>query len=245
MDRPSLLQYKKKRKQPERVPLILTYSRYLPHIPAVLHQQQNILERSERLKKVFTQPPMAAYRHDANLQDILVHGKHRKMFEKTGKPGTQKCSKSCAICKHMHETNSNKVKEAKNMVFLDRIDCTRRNVIYGILYKQCNKVVYVGETGTMLYERFANHISSIRRGKDEPIANHFNGQGHKLNNLKILGIEILKQNNIHQRKIRESLLIGKLNTIYLPRRPQPKQRSGGPNPGHTDVTYWSLQQTGQ
>ena len=213
LDRPSLLQYKRKRKELERVPLILTYGQYLPHIPAVLRQRQNILERSERLKKVFTQPPMAAYRRDANLQDILVHGKHRKMFDKTGKPGTQKCGKSCAICKHMHETNSNKVKEAKNMVFLDRIDCKTRNVIYGILCEQCNKVVYVGETGTMLYQRFANHISSIRRGKDEPIANHFNGQGHKLNNLKILGIEILKQNNIHQRKIRESFWIEKLNTI--------------------------------
>ena len=116
----------------------------------------------------------------------------KKMFDKTGKPGTQKCGKSCAICKHMHETNSIKVKEAKNMVFLDRIDCKTRNVIYGIMCEQCNKVVYVGETGTMLYQRFANHISSIRRGIDEPIANHFNGKGHKLNNLKILGIEILK-----------------------------------------------------
>ena len=70
---------------------------------------------------------MATYRRDANLQDILVHGKRRKMFEKIGKPGTQKYGKSCAICKHMHETNSNKVKEANNMVFLDRIDCKTRN----------------------------------------------------------------------------------------------------------------------
>ena len=31
----------------------------------------------KHLKKVFTQPPMAAYRRDANLQDILVHGKHK------------------------------------------------------------------------------------------------------------------------------------------------------------------------
>ena len=215
LDRSSLLQYKKKGKEPRRVPLILTYGQYLPSVPSVLYQRKKILERSERLKKVFRQPPMAAYRRDANLQDILVHGKHRKMFEKTGKPGTQQCGKSCAICRHMHETNTNEVTEAKNMRFLDRIDCKSSNIIYGIPCKHCKKVVYVGETGTTLYERFSNHISSIRRNKDEPIANHFNGQGHKIDDLKILGIEGLHQNNIHQRKIRESfwILLLKLNTI--------------------------------
>ena len=136
--------------EPRRVPLILTYGQYLPRVPSVLYQRKKILERSKRLKKVFRQPPMAAYRRDANLHDILVHGKHSKMFEKTGKPGIQQCGKSCAICRHMHETNSNKVKEAKNMRFLDRINCKSSNVEYDILCKHCKKVVYVGETGTML-----------------------------------------------------------------------------------------------
>ena len=99
------------------------------------------------------------------------------------------------------------------MRFLDRIDCKTSNVVYGILCKHCKKVMYVGETGTTLYKRFSNHISSIRRNKDEPIANHFNEQGHKVDDLKILGIEVLHQNNIHQRKIRESFWIEKLNTI--------------------------------
>ena len=96
--------------------------------------------------------------------------------------------------------------------YICRIDRKTSN-IYGILCKNCKKVVYVGETGTTLYERFSNHISSTRRNKDEPIVNHFNGKGHKVDDLKILGIEMLNQNNIHQRKIRESLWIEKLNTI--------------------------------
>ena len=84
LDRSSLLQYKKKGKEPRRVPLILTYGQYLPSVPSVLYQQKKIIESSERLKKVFRQPPMAAYHRDANLQDILIHGKYRKMFEKQG-----------------------------------------------------------------------------------------------------------------------------------------------------------------
>ena len=42
LDRSSLLQYKKRSKEPRRVPLILTYGQYLPSVPSVLYQRKKI-----------------------------------------------------------------------------------------------------------------------------------------------------------------------------------------------------------
>ena len=42
----------------------------------------------------------------------------------------------------------------------------------------------VFKTNTPSFESQPLSVTSKRRGKDEPIANHFNGQGHKLNNLR-------------------------------------------------------------
>ena len=135
------------------------------------------------------------------------------MFEGNEKPGTQQCGKSCAICQYMHESENQSVKEEDNMTFLDIVTCKLANVIYGIVCKECEKGVYVGETGNTIYERFQNHISSIKRKKDEPISRHFNGNKHNLGKMKILGLEALRQFDIHQRKIRESFWIQKLRSI--------------------------------
>jgi len=74
--------------------------------------------------------------------------------------------------------------------------------------------MYVGETGTTLYERCQNHISSIRRHTDQPVAVHFNLAAHTVNSLEIFCLENLKKEDIHLRKIRESFWITKLKTIH-------------------------------
>ena len=214
LDRQKLLEHSKEtRKSPKRVPLVLTYGAYLPDITRILRDRMPMMRRSPRMTQVFAEPPMAAYRRDANLQDILVHSKHRRMFESNRQPGTQQCGKSCAICQYMLESKDKVVEEANNMRFLDSITCKSANVIYGIICKECRKVVYVGETGNTIYERFQNHISNIRRKKDEPISRHFNGKNHNLGNMKILGLESIGRLDIHRRKIRESFWIQKLQTI--------------------------------
>ena len=214
LDRQKLLeQNKERRTSTKRIPLLLTYGTYLPNVTNILRKRMAVLRRSPRMTQIFVQPPMAAYRRDANLQDILVHSKHRRMFEGSSKPGTQQCGKSCVICQYMYESEDQTVKEADNMRFLDIVNCKSTNVVYGIVCKECDKVVYVGETGNTIYERFQNHISSIKRKKDEPISRHFNGNNHNLGNMKILGLEALRHFDIHQRKIRESFWIQKLQTI--------------------------------
>ena len=83
----------------ERVPLMVTYTKNLPNIQAIGHNRFQIINRSERLQKVFPKPPITAFRRDLNLNDMLIHSEHNKIFEKK-KPGTIYCGNKCAICHH-------------------------------------------------------------------------------------------------------------------------------------------------
>ena len=47
-----------------------------------------------------------------------------------------------------------------------------------------------------------------------PITEHFNSKEHTIEDIEIIGVETMKHNDIHLRKIRESFWIEKLNTIH-------------------------------
>ena len=209
LTRHSLLQYKT-RKCNSRVPLTITYSRRLPNIQNILHSRIGILHRSQRMKDIFPQAPITAFRRDENLQDILVHKKHNKIIQR---PGSNKCGKKCAICGYITketEFNANQ----KDFKFNQNVTCKTTNVIYAIFCNKCKTIVYVGETGTTLYERFQNHLSAIKKKTPSPIPDHFNSGDHTVNNLEIVCVEKNRDRDIHLRKIRETFWIHKLNTLH-------------------------------
>jgi hypothetical protein len=55
LERENLLQYST-RKQNNRVPLVITYSKALPNIHDILRKNMKILNQSDKMKKVFNQP---------------------------------------------------------------------------------------------------------------------------------------------------------------------------------------------
>ena len=198
----------------ERVPLVLTYSRLLPDIQKIVHNRFPILEKSERMKQVYREPPITSFKRDVNLRDMLVHSKHNKQFMKQTR-GTCKCGKNCAICKHMEEGTTAEDLKGKVYVFNDHVDCKTTNLVYGMKCQRCSKLLYVGETGTTLYERFQNHLSAINSpSNSEPIPSHFNSNDHTVDDVRIIGIEKLKRVDILLRKQRESFWIKKLCTLY-------------------------------
>ena len=67
LERSSLLTYKSKATIDERVPLVVRYNRNLPNIQIIVHDCFVILERSERLSKLFTKAPITAFKRDVNL----------------------------------------------------------------------------------------------------------------------------------------------------------------------------------
>ena len=125
-----------------------------------------------------------------------LHIAEHNQFQDNKQSGTQKCEKKCVICKYMKVGTLHKSLSGKEFVFNDKIDCRTNNLIYGIYCDKCGAIVYVGETGTTLYERFQNHISSINHEKDEPIPRHFNQEDHSLHHFKIIGIEKNRRKDI-------------------------------------------------
>ena len=80
LDREYLLQYNTK-KQNNRVPLVITYSKALPNIHEILKKNMKILYNSEKkMKRIFDEPPIVSYKRDNNIKDILVHRKHNLQF---------------------------------------------------------------------------------------------------------------------------------------------------------------------
>ena len=219
LDRKDTLKYRKKSKKltSERVPFVLTFSRALPHVGKILNKHHNILNRSPRLRQIFKQQPLCAFRRDKNLNDIMVHQKTAKTIKENMKDNRMekrsgKCGRNCVICDR-RKIGPVKNKFGKIVQTNDGITCRTLNVIYGIHCTKCNYIVYVGETETMLKDRIQNHLSDVR-GKNtvKPVSIHFNSHGHSIQNLKFVGIEISRKNNVQYRRTRESLFIKMLNT---------------------------------
>ena len=125
----------------------------------------------------------------------------------------EKCTKECAICKFFTEKERHTV-NGEIYVFNEMVNCKSSKIVYGILCEKCQKIIYIGETGTTVYERFQNHISCIKRQIDHPVAEHFNSENHDILHMKIVCIEKIRKIDIHFRKIRESFWINKLQTLY-------------------------------
>ena len=97
-------------------------------------------------------------------------------------------------------------------------------MIYGVFCEVCECVVYVGETGGVLYQIIQNHFSSIRCSRMD-VGLHFNNVGHHLSNAKFVGLEkkvwknVLSYRRLHeQRWIETHIRTGGLNkkTKYEP-----------------------------
>ncbi|MGH0131312.1 UNVERIFIED_CONTAM: hypothetical protein FKN15_045536 [Acipenser sinensis] len=212
LKRDDLLDYKNRDKKVKRVPLIMTYSKLLPNISKIVWKHLRILHNSEKLKKVFLKAPVVAFKREANLGDILVHSKHKRIIDKIG--STNMCTSRCKVCKYIDKSKN--IIKHKNTTYPLKTNtyCKNSNVVYGIACEKCDEIKYVGETGTTLYKRIQNHLSLIRNNKiNEPIVQHFTSQGHDINDVKFVVLEQLKLDNATNRRIKESKWINRLNTI--------------------------------
>ena len=93
-----------------------------------------------------------SYKRDKNIKDILVHRKHNLQFY--GKEnGCKACGKNCALCSHIIESTSFKDNEDNTYNIQGSINCKTVGVIYCILCTECEKNIYVGQTGDKFYQR--------------------------------------------------------------------------------------------
>ena len=220
VERSTLLQYKQKSAM-KRVPLVLTYDSRLNQVSNTIRSHIPTLHSNERLKHIFPEPPIVAFRRNRNLKDLLVSAKLPpvKNNEEIEEPGFFQCkSKKCSVRNNItmgKKFSSSITKE--NFPITDHIDCKMSWLIYLITCSKCS-MQYVGKTTTSLYTRFANHKTDIKyygtdKGKKLPIGKHFNMTGHSFADFTIMGIELLKKRDERIILKRESFWIRKLHTL--------------------------------
>ena len=66
------------KKEPNRIPFVVTFNPALPNIRKVISSNLNILRSSQRCQAAFPSPPLISYHRCDNLRDILVRAKHRR-----------------------------------------------------------------------------------------------------------------------------------------------------------------------
>ena len=211
LSRASLLQYKQKTQNDNVIPLNIIYSDALPNVSKILKDRQKILANDKNLCKIYEDKLVVGYRRNQNLADILVHRKHNNSFYHQ-QSISQSCDRKCAICPHMLKTTQFQSSTGEVFSVRGNINCKTANLIYGIHCDHCSRLIYVGETGTTLYERMNNNLSRIRTGYNDPVANHFREQNHSAAHLKIIGLEKFCGGLI-ARRTKESFWMKKLRTI--------------------------------
>lgn len=157
-----------------------------------------------------------------NLKQILVRSTFCKDNNLTAIQPTQltggfkKCnSNQCNMCRFFsHENQTVQSKQTKKTYnIIGNMTCTNKNVIYLITCKRC-QIMYIGETGRPIRDRLNDHISCAKLRKTTAISVHFNSLNHKISDINILPIELIKTNCIETRRKREVAWINKLNTAY-------------------------------
>ena len=203
--REKLLRDKTNRQDKRGIPMVITYSRHLPDIKKILHEKKRILARSNNLHNTLNSHMFVAYRRGTNLRDILVHKKTKRLARLDDKREGG-CGKNCSVCKVMYRQQDRirgpGGKHTCTCTYDKTIGCKSRNVIYGVFCEVCECVVYVGETGGVLYQRIQNHLSSIRCSRMD-VGLHFNNVGHHLSNAKFVGLEKVWKNVVSYRRLRE------------------------------------------
>ena len=94
-----------------------------------------------------------------------------------------------------------------------KVNCTQRNVVYGISCAKCDKIVYVGETERQLRERMKEHLRDVRQKSEKPINAHFSLTGHSEADLRFTTLKQMYTAERIERQVNETAWIHTLQTI--------------------------------
>ncbi|PIK60737.1 hypothetical protein BSL78_02301 [Apostichopus japonicus] len=154
----------------------------------------DIIRGTERLKSVFPELPVIAFKRPSNLRDILVRASFRDDTplgeSKTETTGSSPCTQNCKTCLLVDSTGAFQSNQTKRTFQIrHKINCLSKNVIYLIYCNICN-LQYIGESKNTLRMRMTQHRSAIKTKKIyQPVANHFNLQNHSIENLRVIAID--------------------------------------------------------
>ena len=170
----------------------------------ILNKRWEVLQSKTRLRKIFKNRPLIAYRRPKSLKDLLVSARF-KSSEEQQYHSTQyycrPCEKSrCFWCSIINITDCFiSEKDGQRYKLLHNLNCQSSWVIYLITCRKCKKQ-YVGKSETPLNIRLNNHKSHIKNKINScELAEHFidNEEDHNfIKDTTILPIETIKKEHM-------------------------------------------------
>ena len=98
LDRNELIKGNKKdRPISTRIPLEITYNRFLPNISKIIRKNWNILSVNRSLKKIFQNEPVTAFKRNKNFKELIDSNKIQNSIVKKINKNTLKPRK-CSSC---------------------------------------------------------------------------------------------------------------------------------------------------
>ena len=100
---------KKKSAKTDRTPFVTSFNPALPKISSVVNKYATLLQSTANCKKAFPNPPVIAYRRNANLRDLLVHSTLPHENSSGQQPaGIKECNHPrCLTCSFLREGQTN------------------------------------------------------------------------------------------------------------------------------------------
>ena len=196
----------------DRVPFVTTFHPSNLVVEKIISRNFRILREDSRTSKIFNKPPLKAFRRAKNLKDLLVRNSLPRNLPHQS-PGTFPCNRTvCRTCPHVNSSST--IETPKGHVYITgHFSCITEHVVYCLSCTKCPSIVYIGETGRRLADRFREHRRDIINGRNDlPVPAHFNQPNHTLEDMKVAVLKAGLANQEYRKK-QEMRLIFKYGTV--------------------------------
>ena len=197
----------------EVIPLILTYNPINHHVKNILSRNFDLLKSDSETKELFDNSwVLGAYRRNTNLRDSWVSSNLQSGANTEDEPnGTFPCRRPrCKTCAHTNPASQINTPGGP-LTIRQRFSCTTSNLVYIITCRACT-LSYVGEIGRRLGDRFCEHLRSVSKKADLPVAKHFSSPGRTTDDMMVAVVRA-GLHNTRDRHRAECRLIFKCKTL--------------------------------
>ena len=161
--------------------LVTTFRPGHEKVPKLVKKNWPYLGRSTTTKDIYNSRLMVSHRRGKNLREMLCKSRlnytaNEGNVYQEGKSKTdmKKCrTKNCKFCPLLDKSGKIVAHYGKEYITKHNVTCNSTNVIYCIECVKCSKR-YVGQTKRSIKKRIGEHLSSIKKQKDNAVGDHFN-----------------------------------------------------------------------
>ena len=205
-----------KKFSPDRIPLIPPFHPSIYPLRRIILKHCKTLMTDQDSNDIFKLLPITSHKRERNLCNHLVRASEPQslIFSDAGtfsckrtRYNTCKFVTNCTAIHIEGPIGSFNVTEPPIWI--------SKNIVNDIICKRCN-IIYIGETGRRLADRFTEHIRSIRNNfYGFPVAQHFKPPSHcSLNDFSVTGIIHCNCSNVNRLNIENRIIFS--SELYLP-----------------------------